>query len=710
MKTNLTLKNKLSKFLPKISAVLLSLLFFGLILPTLSVQASANSAWDYTGSLLVPRYNAAAVTLQDGKVLLMGGRTPGSQNDNESEIYDPSTGVWTETGRMGFGFSEPLAVTLQDGRVLAVGGFCQTRQTQLYNSTSGQWVYAGETFNPHTFGAITLLSDGKVLIVGGCDINSADVYNPTTGSYAAVGPMTTARNGAITVLLQNGKVLIAGGNGCQCGDSRGGETYASAELYDPSTGAFTSTGSMNVPRGGAGASLLPDGRVLIAGGGLNPARYTGSDDPSTTAEIYDPTTGTWTMTDNLNNARSGLSPLRLLPNGNLLAVGGTSLGTSEEYDPTTGTWTTPVNLRQPQCGAASALLNDGRVLLAAGTDCAGNILNVAEIYGPDLTPTPTATPTPTPTATPIPTATPTPTNTPTPTDTPTPTPVPTYTINGNVYTDVNQNGVKDSGETDYQGATVTLSGDASSTDTTNSTGNYTFSSLATGSYTVDLNVPTGYTATTTNPVSVPLTADTTVNFGIAPVPTSTPTPTPTNTPTPTATPTPTSTPTPTPDKLTALSPAKVWIGLPNFFGAGAKFDVKAEAYKDTTLVSTGQVNSADPGFGFGGFSGAKLQTIPFSAFTPVDFPQGSKLSIKVSARTACTGSQNPLGTARLWYNDNQANSQFGATIGTNTSNYFLLNSFVLSTTVGSGPKQTVDVQGGAACSAFKTFGTWMITP
>ncbi len=351
-------------------------------------------------------------------------------------------------------------------------------------------------------------------------------------------------------------------------------------------------------------------------------------------------------------------------------------------------------------------------LVSGDTNNVQDVFVVLNLLLDEPTPTPTNTPTPEPTETPTPTPSPTETPTPTPTNTPTPTPVPTYTIDGNVYTDSNQNGVKDSGETDYQGATVTLSGDASSTDTTNSTGNYTFSSLITGSYTVELDVPTGYTATTTNPVSVPLTADTTVNFGIAPVPTSTPTPTPTNTPTPTVTPTPTSTPTltPAPDKLTALSPAKVWIGLPNFFGFGAKFDVKAEAYKDTTLVSTGQLNSADPGFGFGGFSGAKLQTIPFSAFTPVDFPLGSKLSIKVSARTACTGSANPLGTARLWYNDSQANSQFGATIGTNPSNYYLLNNFVLSTTAGSGPKQTVDVQGGAACSAFKTFGTWIITP
>ncbi len=219
--------------------------------------------------------------------------------------------------------------------------------------------------------------------------------------------------------------------------------------------------------------------------------------------------------------------------------------------------------------------------------------------------------------------------------------------------------------------------------------------------------------TEATPTNSPTPTNTPTNT-LTPTPTETPTPTPTDipTPTPTATPTPTSTPTPTPapDKLTALSPAKVWVGLPNFFGAGAKFDLKAEAYKDTSFVSTGQLNSVDPGLGFGGFTSAKLNTIPFNAFAPVDFPQGSQLSIKVYARTACTGSLNPLGTARLWYNDSQANSQFGATIGTNASNYYLRNNFVLSTTVGSGPKQTVDVQGGAACSVFKSFGTWTVTP
>lgn len=120
------------------------------------------------------------------------------------------------------------------------------------------------------------------------------------------------------------------------------------------------------------------------------------------------------------------------------------------------------------------------------------------------TPTPTDTPTPSPTDTPTPTLT----------DTPTPTSVPTYVINGSVYVDINQNGFQDSGENGYEGAEVILIGDGSQTVNTNTTGAYELSALPVGNYTVTLTMPNGYTAVTTNPVLVPLTANTTVHFGI----------------------------------------------------------------------------------------------------------------------------------------------------------------------------------------------------
>ena len=180
-----------------------------------------------------------------------------------------------------------------------------------------------------------------------------------------------------------------------------------------------------------------------------------------------------------------------------------------------------------------------------------------------IAPVPTSTPTPTPTITPTPTLTPTPTITPTPTNTPTPTPtpVPTYSLSGVVYVDANQNGFQDAGETGYAGATVKLS--TGQTITTNTNGNYSFSGLQIGTYIETLTIPSGYLATTANPVTIPLTSNTTQNFGIAVVPT----PTPTKTPTPTPTLIPTATPTPTPvpqtkvtfDDISPASPFKSTI-------------------------------------------------------------------------------------------------------------------------------------------------------
>jgi PKD repeat protein len=160
-------------------------------------------------------------------------------------------------------------------------------------------------------------------------------------------------------------------------------------------------------------------------------------------------------------------------------------------------------------------------------------------------------------------------------------------------------------------------------------------------------------------------------------------------------------------QLTALAPANVWVskGLLNL---GVRFDLKAEAYKDSTLVSTGQLNSVQ--VGSGGFNQATLVNIPFISFSPVTFSSGSALKVKVSVRNACSGSLLNSGTARLWFNDGQANSRFGATIGSTNSNYFLRNAFALATTVGAGPRQNIDVAAGAKCSTFKTFGTWTITP
>jgi hypothetical protein len=163
--------------------------------------------------------------------------------------------------------------------------------------------------------------------------------------------------------------------------------------------------------------------------------------------------------------------------------------------------------------------------------------------------------------------------------------------------------------------------------------------------------------------------------------------------------------------VAALSPAKVWLGLKNSDDVGTKFDLKAEAYVGGTLVGSGQLNAV-PG-GSSGFNNANLQSIPLTLSGPINAGSGSGLSIKLYVRITCSGSTHSSGTARLWFNDAQANSAFGATIGGGTNNYYLLNGSALGTAPGPGPKSTIDVlvNSSQACPGrpFTAVGTWSIT-
>ena len=162
------------------------------------------------------------------------------------------------------------------------------------------------------------------------------------------------------------------------------------------------------------------------------------------------------------------------------------------------------------------------------------------------------------------------------------------------------------------------------------------------------------------------------------------------------------------DQILDLNPAQVWMGLKNSDDVGIKFDLLAEVYKGSNLITSGQLDSI-PG-GSSGFNNANLHEIPLVLPSPIDFPQGSVLSIKVYVRNACVGSGKNSGQARLWFNDSAANTQFGATIAGDQGNWYLLDNFVLSSNAGLGPKVKIDVAAGARCSPFKLFGTWNVNP
>jgi hypothetical protein len=164
-------------------------------------------------------------------------------------------------------------------------------------------------------------------------------------------------------------------------------------------------------------------------------------------------------------------------------------------------------------------------------------------------------------------------------------------------------------------------------------------------------------------------------------------------------------------ELAALTPAKVWIGLKNSDDVGLRLDLFAEVFLHEAKVGEGQLNNVASGSS--GFNNAKSNTIPLTLFASVEVPLDAELAITLSVRRTCFGGGHNSGTPRLWYNDRQADSRFGATIEDTTSDFFLGDGFVLATTPGTGPKKTIDVpvDNTTPCPnrPFTPFGTWGLT-
>ena len=346
-----------------------------------ALQIIPNPSFLTNSPMGTARSAHTATLLPNGKVLVAGGTSYDASHVTFTylrsvEQYDPATGAWTASASLITGRQNHTATLLPNGKVLVAGGYDGGNglaSAELYDPATGTWMAAAAMLGSGGAGATaTLLQNGKVLVVGGSFYTPSggtghgywdyrryvSLYDPSNGTWAG-SQLTTARSSHTATLLPNGKVLVAGGlNGTY---SSG---LASAEIYDPTTGTWTPTGSLTAARSAHSAALLPNGKVLVAGGGNTISL--------SSAELYNPATGTWTATGAMTDARQNHTAT-LLNNGNVLVAAGYNgsyLARVELYSPTTGTWTPAGALTTTRSSHTATLLLGGKVLFAGGNSSA----------------------------------------------------------------------------------------------------------------------------------------------------------------------------------------------------------------------------------------------------------------------------------------------------------------------------------------------------
>lgn len=345
-----------------------------LVLAGASAPALRAQEWVAGPSLSSPRAFCASVLLQNGSVLIIGGETGSGTSVTTCELFDPLKGTLRAAAPMITQRSWCSPVLLRDGRVLVVGGLrnqTPIKLCEIYDPASDTWSATADLNQARYKNTITLLGDGRVMVSGGLSTASAtsytqsvEIYDPATGAWTTVAPLPWPRAHQVSTLLPDGRVLVAGGYPYD---------YASA-LYDVAgdtwTANSTSNGPLSFPTGEASLTLLPNGKALYVGG------WGGSEGMSVKCALFDPATERWTSTGSISVRRSGHRAI-LLPNGKVMIIGGhtntgnadkncTSVESCEIYDPTLGSWSIGPSLPQQMSYFCATLLPSGEIFLAGG--------------------------------------------------------------------------------------------------------------------------------------------------------------------------------------------------------------------------------------------------------------------------------------------------------------------------------------------------------
>ena len=246
-------------------------------------------AWTKSGLMNSARSSPASALLADGRVLVAGGRYIDLAHNvrflDSTEVWDPATGKWSRTDRLDGPRVGASALTLADGRVLIVGGIAspasapvEQASTEVYDPEQGTWSAAGSLKRARSGFTLVALADGGAIVAGGFStstptrLSSVERYDPASNRWSAAAALPYPVAGAAGIRLADGRVLLAGGSqvdsqllNADTGAYASGLT-ADAVLFDPNSGDWTATARMPERRAGASAVLLQDGSVIFAGG------------------------------------------------------------------------------------------------------------------------------------------------------------------------------------------------------------------------------------------------------------------------------------------------------------------------------------------------------------------------------------------------------------------------------------------------------------
>ncbi|MEP7122452.1 MAG: kelch repeat-containing protein [Byssovorax sp.] len=293
--------------------------------------------------------------------------------------------TWAPTGAMSVARQNATATRLTDGRVLIAGGQrlgsvdvgdVYFESAELFDPVAGKFsIVAAKMATKRSQHAAAVMSNGQVLVVGGTggaqSTTTAEIFDPKSGAWTSTPPLAHDHWGATLTVLPTGRVLLAGGTP--------GALGGASELFDPVLGAWTEVASMSTPRRYHTATLLLNGRVLVTGGQA-------PDDPSkisADAEIWNPTTDVWTYVAPLSIPRTSHTATRF-DDGLVVVVGGaTPTGITaavERYNPAQDAWTKLPVMQSARAIHSATLLDGGAVLVAGGLDSTSSELRSSELF------------------------------------------------------------------------------------------------------------------------------------------------------------------------------------------------------------------------------------------------------------------------------------------------------------------------------------------